>query len=47
MIFVNKHNDPKVGCFKPFNLVGTCKIESDLMKDLDIEFEKELSGRNS
>jgi hypothetical protein len=47
MIFVNKPNDLRVGCFKPFNLVGTCKTESDLTKDLDIKFEKELSGRNS
>jgi hypothetical protein len=47
MIFVNKPNDPRVGCFKPFNLVGTCKTKSNLTKDLDKKFVKELHGRNS
>jgi hypothetical protein len=42
MIFVNKNwpIDPRVGCFKPFNLVGACKVKSDLTKELDAKFEE-------
>jgi hypothetical protein len=32
--------DPKVGCSKPFDLVGACKAKSNLLKKLDVEFEE-------
>jgi hypothetical protein len=34
--------DPRVGCFKPFNLVSACKTKSNLLKELDVEFEDEI-----
>lgn len=39
--FVNKNlpNNPRVGCFKPSDLVGACKVESNLIKELEEKFE--------
>lgn len=42
MIFINKKlpNDLKVGCSKPFNLVGASKIKLKLLEDFDAKFEE-------
>jgi hypothetical protein len=39
MIFVNKNwlDNPRVRCFKPFDLVGACKVELDLINELEAE----------
>jgi hypothetical protein len=38
---------PRVGCFKPSDLVGACKAKSNLLKELDVEFAEEIEWKNS
>jgi hypothetical protein len=42
----NWHNDPRIGCFKHFyvigDLVGVCMAKSNLVKKLDAKFEGEI-----
>ncbi len=41
----NQHDDPRVGCFKPFDLVGACKVELNLTKELEAKFEEEVDWK--
>jgi hypothetical protein len=45
MIFINKNwlMDPRVGHFQPFNFVDACKVEFELSKKFDVEFEEEVA----
>ncbi len=35
--------DPRVGHFQPFNFVDACKVEFELSKELDVEFQEEVA----
>jgi hypothetical protein len=39
--FVSEHRKQykRVGCFKPSHLVGACKVESNLVEELEEKFE--------
>ncbi len=44
MIFVSKNwfFDPRVGCFKSFDLACACAEKSMLVEELDVKFEDEV-----
>jgi hypothetical protein len=48
MIYVSKFwfFDPRVGCFKPFDLAYACEAKAMLAKELHAKFEDELNEKN-